>query len=152
MTIDISNHDSQNAIAGKTKMRTAYKIATYLVIAVGVVHIALSPVFFGTFTMRVMWFISMGMMGIFLGFLNVAFWRTDGRDGVVLRLSRISNLMATAFAVFYIFIDRDPQNYIGLILFLFLTTTFFLTTRGGPHDRNKESGRLRWRRKIKEVP
>jgi len=114
---------------GKTKMRTAHKIAAYLVIAAGVIHIALTPVFFETFTIRVMWFISMGMMGIFLGFLNVAFWRTEGRDSVVLMLSGISNLIATAFVICYIFIDRDPQNYVVLVLFLFLTTTFFLTTR-----------------------
>ena len=127
-------------------MRTAYKYSTYLVIAVSAVHMALSSVFFETFTMRVMWFISMGMMGIFLGFLNIAFWRTEGRDRVVLMLSRISNLLATAFAFCYIFIDRDPQNYIVLVLFMFLTTTFFLTTRRGPHDLDKESGRLRRRR------
>ena len=109
-------------------MRTVYKIATYLVIAVGVIHIAFIPVFFDTFTTRVMWFISMGMMGIFLGFLNVASWRTEGRDSIVLMLSRISNLIATAFVICYIFIDRDPQNYVVLVLFLFLTTTSFLTT------------------------
>ena len=109
-------------------MRTTYKIATYLVIALGAIHVALTPVFFDTFTIRVMWFISMGMMGIFLGFLNVAFWRTEGRDSIVLMLCRISNLIATAFVICYIFVDRDPQNYVILVLFLFLTTTFFLTT------------------------
>jgi len=110
------------------KMKTAYKIATYLVIAVGVIHIALTPVFFDTFTIRVMWFIGMGMMGIFLGFLNVASWRAEGRDNIVLMLSRISNLIATAFVICYIFIDQDPQSCVVLVLFLFLTTTFFLTT------------------------
>ena len=53
-------------------MRTLHRTASALVVLLGVVHIALAPVFFEEFTMRVMWYVAQGLLGIVLGFLNFA--------------------------------------------------------------------------------
>ncbi|MCH8956750.1 hypothetical protein IIA28_15735 [candidate division KSB1 bacterium] len=45
-------------------------ISAYIFILGGVIHSSLAFVFFDEFSMRVMWFVSQGLMGIFLGFLT----------------------------------------------------------------------------------
>jgi hypothetical protein len=104
-------------------MRTIYKVAAGLFIALGVVHISVTPLIFTQFSAGTLWFVSGGLMGIFLGFLNLAIIRTDGKDVIIKYLGIIANLLATIFfSVGIILVERSPQGFIGLFLIISLTT------------------------------
>ena len=60
--------------------RTIHAIASYLLIALGAVHTALTPVFYARLTPNAMWFAGAGLAMVFAGFLNVTLSR--GRGGI----------------------------------------------------------------------
>jgi hypothetical protein len=116
-------------------MRTVHKAASFLVIALGTIHVLMTPVFFDQFTMRVMWFVAQGVMGIFLGLLNVVAWRAAWRDQVGARLCHLSNLIGTAFIVLYSTVDRAPQSFAAIALFAVLTSSGLVAARApGPKE------------------
>jgi len=75
-------------------MKVSYKIVTYLVIIISLIHIGITPIIFDEFTMRVGWFIGVGLMGIFLGFLNISYWRSAGNDSLIKWLCLSANINA----------------------------------------------------------
>lgn len=107
-------------------MRTLHKICTYLLIALGVVHAALTPVFYGRLSPGAMWFAGSGLAMIFVGFLNVAFGRVVGRDTVVRALCYASNLLTLVFGVLIVVVDSEPQVLFGLGLIGVMTVTAFM--------------------------
>ena len=52
-------------------MRLLYKISAYLLVLMGIIHIAFSPVFFTQFGLEVIWFAGTGLGFVFLGNLNI---------------------------------------------------------------------------------
>lgn len=110
-------------------MKISYKIVTYLIIAVGVVHVSLTPVFFDQFTMKVGWFIGVGLMGIFLGFLNIANWRSNF-DLHVRRLCIAANTASIIYGAMNLFVDKDPQGYLVVGLFIYLTIASYVASKG----------------------
>ncbi len=59
-------------------------------------------------------------MGIFLGFLNIANWRSN-YDLYVKRLCIGANTVSVIYGVMNLFVDKDPQGYIVVALFGYLT-------------------------------
>ncbi len=110
-------------------MKISYTIVTYLIIAVGIVHVSLTPVFFDQFTMKVGWFIGVGLMGIFLGFLNIANWRSN-YDLHVRRLCIVANAASIVYGVMNLFVDKDPQGYLVVALFVYLTFASYVVSKG----------------------
>ena len=86
-------------------------IAAYIFILGGVIHSSLSFVFFNEFSMRVMWFVSQGLMGIFLGFLNLVVLRVKQLDNYTFWVTNLANILALLFVAFYLQVDKDPQGY-----------------------------------------
>jgi hypothetical protein len=60
-------------------MRLLYKIITGLLVALGFLHIAFTPLTYKEFDMDAVWFVSAGVAIILAGFLNVAVIRV-GND------------------------------------------------------------------------
>jgi hypothetical protein len=106
-------------------MRTLHSICTYLLIALGVVHAALTPVFYGRLSPGAMWFAGSGLAMIFVGFLNVAFGRVVGRDTAVRALCYTANLLTLVFGVLIVVVDSEPQVLFGLGLIGVMTVTAF---------------------------
>ena len=117
-------------------MKISYKIVTYIIIGISIIHISLTPVFFENITERVMDFVSRGAMGIFLGFLNIAFWRNTSKDSIINRLCVTSNFIATILFAMFLFFDRSPQAYLVVVLFVYLTLSSFIV---GRELKNRES-------------
>ena len=107
-------------------VRTLHKISTILLIALGVVHTALTPVFYGRFSLNALWFAGSGLTMTFLGFLNIAMSRSVGRDRLVQILCYIANLITTAFGGLLVRVDSDPQVIFGLVLIVLITVTAFM--------------------------
>ena len=106
-------------------LRTLHIITSLLLIALGVVHTALTPVFYGRFSLNALWFAGSGLTMIFLGFLNIALNRTDGRDRLVRILCYVANLITNLFGILLVAVDSEPQVIFGLVLIVLMTVTAF---------------------------
>ena len=102
-------------------MKASYKIVTYLIIIISLIHIGITPIIFDEFTMRVGWFIGVGLMGMFLGFLNISYWRSAGNDTLIKWLCLSANIIALIYIVLVSTIDQDPQSFLMVALFVYLT-------------------------------
>src|SRR5437868_213914 len=98
-------------------VRGLHQICTYLLIALGTVHTALTPVFNKEFSVDAMYFASAGLAMVVIGFFNIAMSRNlDERMTVI--LCRIANVLFTVFGLLTALAIREPQAYFGLLLLL----------------------------------
>lgn len=77
-------------------MKTLDRIIAVLIVLFGAAHAALAPVFRGHYDAAGMWFLSGGLMIIFLGLMNLV--RAGCPAGAVRWASLAANLMGLAFA------------------------------------------------------
>jgi hypothetical protein len=63
---------------------------------------------------------------VFLGFLNIALNRADGRDRLIQVLCYVANLITTVFGVLLVTVDSEPQEIFGLVLIIMMTVTTFM--------------------------
>ena len=113
-------------------MKAVHSIASYLLIALGGVHTALSPVFYGRLSPGALWFASAGLAMIFVGFLNVVLGRDAGRDAFVRALCYAANLLTAAFGILIVVVDAEPQVLFGMLLIVTVTVTACLLKRPVP--------------------
>jgi len=99
-------------------------------IALGAVHTALTPYFYGRLTPGAMWFAGAGLAMIFIGFLNVLLNRGADRDRLARILCYIANLIILVFGMLIVFVDSEPQVIFGLVLICLMTVTAFMLKRG----------------------
>jgi hypothetical protein len=107
-------------------LNTVHKVSAWLLVALGVVHTSLTPMFYSRFTLGALWFAGSGLAMIFLGFLNITFGRAVGRDRLVQVLSHIANLLCTAFGMMIVTLDMELQVIFGMLLIVILTVTAFM--------------------------
>ncbi len=100
-------------------MKASYKIFTYLVIIISLIHIGITPLIFDEFTIRVGWFIGAGLMGMFLGFLNISYWRTAGNDSLIKWLCLSANIIALVYSLLVMTVDQDLQGFLVVALFVY---------------------------------
>jgi sulfite exporter TauE/SafE len=105
-------------------VRRLHRICTYLLIALGVVHTSLTPVFNKEFSVDAMYFASAGLAMVVIGFLNIAMSRNAG-DRLTVILCRIANVLFTVFGLLTALAIREPQAYFGIVLLLTITMTSF---------------------------
>ena len=106
-------------------LNAVHKISAWLLVALGTVHTALTPLFYGRFTLGALWFAGSGLAMIFLGFLNITFGRAVGRDRLVRVLCYIANLLCTVFGIMFVTLDIEPQVIFGLLLIVTLTVPVY---------------------------
>jgi hypothetical protein len=107
-------------------LKAVHKISSWLLVALGVVHTSLTPMFYGRLSVGAMWFGGSGLAMIFVGFLNIALSRGDGRDGLVRILCYTANLMTSVFGVMIVVVNYEPQVIFGLVLIFLMTITALL--------------------------
>jgi hypothetical protein len=103
-----------------------HKISSWLLVALGVVHTSLTPMFYGRLSPGAMWFAGAGLAMIFVGFLNIALARVAGKDRVIAMLCYVANLTTVVFGVLIVVVDNEPQVIFGLILITLMSITAFL--------------------------
>ena len=106
-----------------------HKISSWLLVALGVVHTSLTPMFYGRLSPGAMWFAGSGLAMIFVGFLNVILGREAGRDRLVRVLCYVANLVTTVFGFLIVMVDSEPQVIFGLVLISLMTVTAFLVKK-----------------------
>ena len=107
-------------------LKTVHKISSWLLVALGVVHTSLTPMFYGRLSVGAMWFAGAGLAMIFVGFLNIVVSRDAGRDRAVRILCYIANLTTLIFGFLIVVVDSEPQVIFGLVLIALMTITSFL--------------------------
>jgi hypothetical protein len=98
-------------------LKTIHAVCTYLIVALGVVHLLFTFHDYDEFTLGALWFAGAGLAIIFAGFLNLISIRLAGRDALVRALCFISNLVLTALFVAALWLMRQPQVFVGVLLF-----------------------------------
>jgi hypothetical protein len=93
-----------------------------LLIALSVVHIAATPSVFPEIKPSMMWFIGVGLMGLFLAGLNIIAARQVA-DRFVVRMCLAANLAGVGFAAGNLLTDREPQAFVAATIFLGLALT-----------------------------
>ena len=106
-------------------LKTIHTVCTYLIIALGVVHLFFTFHDYDAFTLRAVWFASAGFAIIFAGFLNLISLRLAGRDALARRLCVASNLIVTVLFVAVLWLMQQPQVFVGVLLFAVATVASF---------------------------
>ena len=91
-----------------------YRYAAYLLM-LGIIHSALTPVFYKSFSTDALWFFGTGLALVFLSLLNIAASRL--LVSWLLKMTLIANFIGTIFSVAMVLVLRAPQAYIGLSFF-----------------------------------
>jgi hypothetical protein len=106
-------------------LHTLHKISSALLVALGVVHTALTPVFYGRFSLGALWFAGSGLAMIFVELLNLTLGRDVGRDRIVRVYCYAANLLTLGFGLLFVTLDQEPQVLFGLVLIVIMTATAF---------------------------
>jgi hypothetical protein len=106
-------------------LRTAHKIITGLIIALGSLHVLFTFHDFDSFSLRAMWFASAGIAIILAGFLNLILLRDVGKDRMVWMLCLLTNLFFAVLFAVALFLLNQPQVFLGVALFIIATITSY---------------------------
>jgi hypothetical protein len=98
-------------------LRTIHTVCTYLIIALGVLHLVFTFHDYDAFTLRALWFAGAGFAIMFAGFLNLSLLRLAGRDAVVRALCVITNLLCASLFGAALWLMQQPQVFVGVALF-----------------------------------
>lgn len=110
-------------------IRTAHKIITGLMIALGSLHILFTFHDYDEFSLRALWFASAGVAIILAGFLNILLLRDVGKDKLVWLLCILPNIIFAVMFSATLYLMQQPQVFIGVALFTIATITAFMMPR-----------------------
>jgi len=98
-----------------SKTVSFYRVVSYLLL-LGLVHSALTPVFYDFFTPDGMWFFGTGLGLVFLSFLNIAASRL--LNLWLLKFTLFANIVGTIFSILASVVLNEIQGYIGFVFHL----------------------------------
>jgi len=98
-------------------LKTVHTACTYLIIALGVLHLLFTFHDYDEFTLRALWFASAGFAIMFAGFLNLIALRLARREALVRWLCIIANLICASLFVAALWLMQQPQVFVGVLLF-----------------------------------
>lgn len=110
-------------------LKTAHKILTGLIIALGVLHTLVTFCEHDSFSVEAMWFASAGVAIILAGFLNIVLLRDVAKDTVVWTLCIITNLIFAVMFVLALLVLPQPQVFVGAGLFIAVTVLSLIKSR-----------------------
>ncbi|MCK5169525.1 MAG: hypothetical protein KAQ75_06580 [Bacteroidales bacterium] len=108
-------------------MEKSYKIATYLLILLGVIHSGFTPIFYKTFNADALWFFGTGLTYIFMGLYNLASLKVKIKS--ITSIAIILNFIGTIFTMAITYILREPQTYAALVLVILIFLSSLFTRR-----------------------
>jgi hypothetical protein len=111
-------------------LKSVHGVATYALLVFGVIHVTMAPVFFEQFSMRVMWYVAQGLMGVFVAFLNFSCRRLHWREPRIAGMTHLANLLGLVFAVLYATVDPSLPSYFGIGVFALLAGAGLSTWSG----------------------
>jgi hypothetical protein len=105
-------------------MKTLYKIGTFLILALGIVHVSVTPFLFKGLTESALWFVSGGLVMVFISFFNFILMKSASAERSVRLLCHIANVVglifaSTMFAINSLRAFPPVQSWLVLFLFIF---------------------------------
>ncbi|MCA1817569.1 MAG: hypothetical protein LC746_14465 [Acidobacteria bacterium] len=110
-------------------MNAAYKICSWIAVALGCAHLLFTLRNYDEFSTDAFWFAGAGLAIVFAGFLNVALTRDGGRDRLIRALCLITNVSCALLFAAALALMRQPQVFAGAALFAFLAVAALLTRK-----------------------
>lgn len=113
-------------------MKTVDRVVAVLILLLGTIHAGLAPVFRGRLDVAGMWFLSGGLMLIFLGLLNLV--RVGSPGAAARRAALIADILGLAFVlglVPLVSLRLNPQVTLSILL-IAAATVFSLLGRHAP--------------------
>lgn len=104
-------------------MKTLHTVASILVVALGMLHVAVTFHEYHGISYEAAWFLGTGFAIILAGFMNIAMLRDGGRDTVIWSMTIITNVIFLVGFLAAAYMMRQPQVFVGAILF-FITTIY----------------------------
>ena len=111
-------------------LKTAHKIITSIIIALGLLHVLVTFHDYDGFNLRALWFASAGVAIILAGFLNIILLREVGKDRVARLLCLVANLIFAVMFVLALLILPQPQVFVGAGLFIAAALISVIRLRG----------------------
>ena len=102
-------------------LKTIHTVCTYLIIALGGLHLLFTFHDYDEFTLRALWFAGAGFAIMFAGFLNLSLLRLAPSDRVVRALCVIANLICASLFGAALWLMQQPQVFVGVLLFAVAT-------------------------------
>ncbi len=102
-------------------LKTIHTVCTYLIIALGVLHLLFTFHDYDAFTLRALWFASAGFAIMFAGFLNLILIRLARKEILVRALCVIANVICAGLFGAALWLLQQPQVFIGVLLFAIVT-------------------------------
>jgi hypothetical protein len=99
-------------------METGVLIVAIAIMALGTLHIIVTPRFYKGLTIDTLWFISGGLTLIFLAFLNIILVTNQGKDSNIFVFCQVANCLTAIFLGFLLKIIFAPQVLVGFLLVL----------------------------------
>jgi peptidoglycan/LPS O-acetylase OafA/YrhL len=107
-------------------MKTIHKIASFLIAILGLVHIGFTFHDYDGLSMNAAWFFGTGIAIVLAGFMNIAMFRDGGKDTVIWAMCLITNLVFLIGFSGAAFMMRQPQVFVGGLLFAITTIYSFI--------------------------
>ena len=108
-------------------MEKSYKIAAYLLVLLGIIHIGFTPFFYNTFSVDALWFSGTGLTYIFMGLYNLASLKVKIKS--ITNMAIVLNFIGTIFTIAITYILREPQAFVALILVIYIFLSSLFTKR-----------------------
>lgn len=100
-------------------MTTVHKVSAYALLALGILHTVLTPLFNQQFDVDTLWFAGTGLGLIFLAVLNLVALRLPTR--VERSMCLATNLIGLAYGILIVIVLPEPQSFIALLSYLAVT-------------------------------
>ncbi len=110
-------------------MRALDRIATAIVLFLGVGHVAATPRFASGFTEGAAWFAGSGLTLVFVAFLNLSRLASPDADRRLRRLCLIANAVTLVWTVFVATMVPVPQAFLAAAAVLVLTVVTLIQLR-----------------------
>jgi hypothetical protein len=110
-------------------MRVLSITASMLIVALGLLHVGFTFHNYNGLSYDAAWFLGTGVAIILAGFMNIAMLRDKGRDTVIWMMTLITNIFFVIGFAAASYMMRQPQVFIGALLFAITTIYSFVADR-----------------------
>lgn len=108
-------------------MKMLHTVASILIVALGLLHVVFTFNNYHGISYDAAWFLGTGFAIVLAGFMNIAMLRDGGKDTVIWSMALITNIVFLVGFVAASYMMRQPQVFIGAMLFLCTSIySFFL--------------------------
>lgn len=107
-------------------MKSLYKVITFLLLLLGIIHEVATPLFYATLTIDTVWFIGGGLVLILTALINFINMMTYSSKVAVRYICNMSNVVGLAYTILIVMCLSKPQAFIAFLLLLSETVIAFI--------------------------